>query len=65
MKSCEGRIPKLLKNESEQDIANVLLVMFLVSTMPLSLIFIAIYYFYSKNNKKHFHAWLDSLTRKK
>ncbi len=61
----EASIPKLLKNKSEQDIANILLVMFLVFTMPLSLILVAIYYFYSENNKKHFHAWLDTLTRKK
>ena len=54
----EAGIPKLLKNKSEQDIANVLLLMFLVFTMPLSIILVAVYYFYSdKNNsrsKQHF-----------
>ena len=61
----EAGIPKLLKNKSEQDIANVLLLMFLVFTMPLSIILVAVYYSYSDKNKKSFHAWISTLTRKK
>ena len=61
----EGGIPKLFNNKSEQDIANVLLLMFLVFTMPYSIILLAIYYSYSDKNKKNFHAWLENLTRKK
>ena len=61
----EAGIPKLLKNKSEQDIANVLLLMFLVFTMPLSIILVAVYYSYSDKNKKIFHAWISTLTRKK
>jgi len=61
----EGEIPKLFKNKSEEDIANIILVMFLVFTMPYSIILVAIYYFYSDKNKKNFHAWLETLTRKK
>ena len=61
----ESGIPKLLKNKSEQDIANVLLLMFLVFTMPLSIILVAVYYSYSDKNKKIFHAWISTLTRKK
>jgi len=57
-------IPKLLKNKSEQDIANVLLLMFLVFKMPLSIILVAVYY-YSDANKKNFHAWIGTLTRRK
>ena len=59
------RIPKLLKNKSEQDIANILLLMFLVFTMPLGILLVAVYYYYSDTNKRHFHAWLGTLTRKK
>ena len=61
----EAGIPKLLKNKSEQDFANVLLLMFLVFTMPLSIILVAVYYSYSDKNKKIFHAWIGTLTRKK
>ena len=61
----EAGIPKLLKNRSEQDIANVLLLMFLVFTMPLSIILVAVYYFYSDKNKKYFRAWIGTLTRRK
>jgi len=61
----EAGIPKLLKNKSEQDIANVLLLMFLVFTMPLSIILVAVYYYYSDANKKNFHAWIGTLTRRK
>jgi len=61
----EAGIPKLLKNKSEQDIANVLLLMFLVFTMPLSIILVAVYYSYSDKNKKIFHTWIGTLTRKK
>ena len=61
----EAGIPKLLKNKSEQDIANVLLLMFLVFTMPLSILLVAVYYSYSDKNKKIFHAWIGTLTRKK
>ena len=61
----EAGIPKLLKNKSEQDIANVLLLMFLVFTMPLSIVLVAVYYSYSDKNKKIFHAWISTLTRKK
>ena len=61
----EEGIPKLLKNKSEQDIANVLLLMFLVFTMPLSIILVAVYYYYSDTNKKNFHAWIGTLTRRK
>ena len=61
----EAGIPKLLKNKSEQDIANVLLLMFLVFTIPLSIILVAVYYSYSDKNKKIFHAWIGTLTRKK
>jgi len=64
-KRGEAGIPKLLKNKSEQDIANVLLLMFLVFTMPLSIILVAVYYSYSDKNKKIFHAWISTLTRKK
>ena len=65
MKEAKRGIPKLLKNKSEQDIANVLLLMFLVFTMPLSIILVAVYYSYSDKNKKIFHAWISTLTRKK
>ena len=61
----EAGIPKLLKNKSEQDIANVLLLMFLVFTMPLSIILVAVYYSYSDKNKKNFRAWIGTLTRRK
>ena len=61
----EAGIPKLLKNKSEQDIANVLLLMFLVFTIPLSILLVAVYYYYSDINKRHFHAWLGTLRRKK
>ena len=61
----EAGIPKLLKNKSEQDIANVLLLMFLVFTIPLSILLVAVYYYYSDINKRHFHAWLGTLPRKK
>lgn len=64
-KRGEAGIPKLLKNKSEQDIANVLLLMFLVFTMPLSIILVAVYYYYSDANKKNFHAWIGTLTRRK
>ena len=61
----EAGVPRLLKNKYEQDIANVLLLMFLVFTMPLSILLVAVYYYYSDNNKRHFHAWLSTLTRRK
>ena len=61
----EAEIPKLLKNKSEQDIANVLLLMFLVFTMPLSIILVAVYYSYSDKNKKNFRVWVGTLTRRK
>ena len=61
----EGGIPKLFNNKSEQDIGNILLLMFLVFTMPYSIILLAIYYSYSDKNKKYFNAWLNTLTRKK
>ena len=61
----EAGIPKLLKNKSEQDIANILLLMFLVFTMPLGILLVAVYYYYSDTNKRHFHAWLGTLTREK
>ena len=61
----EAGIPKLLKNKSEQDIANVLLLMLLVFTMPLSIILVAVFYSYSDKNKKNFHAWIGTLIRKR
>ena len=48
----EAGIPKLLKNKSEQDIANVLLLMFLVFTISPSILLVAVYYCYSYKNKK-------------